>query len=134
MVRRQMAQAIASAAGVAPGKGKNIALWIAQILLAGMFLMAGGSKLAGAPQMVAMFEKVGFGQWFRYLTGLLEVVSAILLVIPWLAGIGATVMVVVMIGAVIAHLTVLGGSPAIPVVLLLLSAFVAWGRNVMVQG
>ena len=32
-----------------------IVLWIVQVLLAAMFLMAGGSKLAGAPAMVALF-------------------------------------------------------------------------------
>lgn len=32
-----------------------------------------GSKLAGAPAMVGLFDTIGIGQWFRYLTGSLEV-------------------------------------------------------------
>ncbi len=44
--------------------------------------MVGFTKLAGNEQMVALFEAIGVGQWFRYLTGSLEVAGAILLVIP----------------------------------------------------
>src|SRR5437879_6208684 len=43
-----------------------IALWAAQLALAGMFLLAGGSKLAGVPVMVGLFDAIGVGQWFRY--------------------------------------------------------------------
>ena len=60
----------------------NITLWILQIFAAGMFLLAGGLKLAGAAPMVAMFEQIGIGQWFRYFTGGLEVACAVLLLIP----------------------------------------------------
>ena len=38
-----------------------------------MFFMAGGNKLAGNPQMVGLFDVIGIGQWFRYVTGALEV-------------------------------------------------------------
>jgi len=51
------------------GKLLNIGLWILQIGAAGMFLMAGFSKLSGDPRMVGLFEAIGFGQWFRYVTG-----------------------------------------------------------------
>ena len=64
-----------------PSKAMNIVLWILQILGALMFLMAGANKLAGNEQMVGMFDAIGIGQWFRYLTGGIEVLSAILLLI-----------------------------------------------------
>jgi uncharacterized membrane protein YphA (DoxX/SURF4 family) len=51
------------------GRIINVGLWILQILAAGMFLMAGFGKLSGDPQMVGMFDVIGLGQWFRYLTG-----------------------------------------------------------------
>jgi putative oxidoreductase len=44
--------------------------------------MAGGAKLAAAPTMIAVFAKVGLGQWFRYLTGTLEVIGAVGLLVP----------------------------------------------------
>jgi hypothetical protein len=39
-----------------------IALWSAQVLLGAMFLLSGGSKLAGAAAMVAPFDAIGVGQ------------------------------------------------------------------------
>ena len=47
------------------GRAAVIALWAVQIALAGMFLLAGGSKLLGAAPMVALFNAIGIGQWFR---------------------------------------------------------------------
>src|SRR4051794_41897096 len=66
-----------------------IALWAAQLALAGMFLLAGGSKLAGVPAMVGLFDAIGVGQWFRDVTGLIEVGSAVALLVPSLAPFGA---------------------------------------------
>ena len=63
------------------GKIVNVVLWILQIGAAGMFLMVGFLKLSGDPQLVGLFEAIGLGQWFRYLTGTLEVAGALLLLI-----------------------------------------------------
>lgn len=112
-----------------PGKGLTIALWVVQVLLAAMFFLAGGSKLAGDPKMVGLFELVGIGQWFRYLTGILEVGGAVLLLIPRTAAHGAALLVPVMLGAILTHLVVVHSSPAIPLVLLVGLVFVAWGRR-----
>ena len=111
-----------------PGKAKNIALWMLQVLVAFAFLGAGFGKLSGQPMMVEMFDKLGLGQWFRYLTGAIEVGSAILLLVPQLTFVGAGLLVCTMTGAVAAHLLKLGGSPVPPLVLLALSAVIAWGR------
>jgi hypothetical protein len=107
----------------------HVGLWILQVTAAAIFLMAGVSKLGGAPQMVETFELVGIGQWFRYFTGGLEVVGAVLLLIPALAGVGAMTMALVMVGAIFTHLFVVGGSPAAAVVLLLTTVVVALGRR-----
>ena len=94
--------------------------WGLQILLAAAFLAAGLSKLAGVPMMVDLFDRVGMGQWFRYVTGLVEVGGAVLLLVPGLAGAGALLLAATMVGAVLAHLAVLGDSPAAALVLLAL--------------
>lgn len=111
------------------GKVGLITLWILSVLVALAFLGAGGAKLAGAAAMVELFDKVGRGQWFRYFTGLLEVAGGIGLLIARYAFYAAGLLGVVMVGAIIAHVTVLGTSPAAPVVLLVLSGTIAWLRK-----
>lgn len=111
------------------GKAANVALWVLQIAAAAMLAMAGFAKLTGAPDMIALFDAVGVGQWFRYVTGSLEVLGAILLLIPVLAGAGALLLAGVMLGAVATHLFVVGGSPAIPLVLLAVTAVIAFARR-----
>jgi putative oxidoreductase len=112
-----------------PSKALNITLWILQMLTAAVLVMAGGTKLAGAEMHIAMFEKIGLGQWFRYFTGGLEVVGAILLLMPKRAAIGAAMLAVTMAGAIATHLFIIGGSPAPAIVILLMTLAVAWYRR-----
>jgi putative oxidoreductase len=107
----------------------RIGLWVVQIALASLFLLAGGSKLAGAPPTVALFDAIGVGQWFRYVTGIIEVGSAIALFVPSLALFGAVAIVATMLGAIATHVFVVGGSPAAPAVLLLAALVVVWARR-----
>jgi putative oxidoreductase len=112
----------------------RIALWVLQIGLAGMFLLAGSSKLLGDPAMVGLFDAIGIGQWFRYLTGVIEVGSALALLVPAFAVFGALALVATMVGAVVVHLFILGASPALPAILLLGSAGVVWARRHQLLG
>ena len=111
------------------GKTMNVVLWALQFAAAGMFLMVGFMKLAGNAQLVALFEAIGIGQWFRYLTGSLEVAGAILLLIPRTSGAGGLMLAGVMAAAVPTHLFIVGGSPLMAIILLVVTAFVAWGRR-----
>jgi putative oxidoreductase len=113
----------------ASSKGRLITLWILSGLVALVFIAAGGAKLAGAAVMVDLFAKVGLGQWFRYFTGLLEVAGGIGLLIPHYSFYAAVLLAIVMVGAIIAHITVLGGSPAPALVLLVLSGIIAYLRK-----
>jgi hypothetical protein len=99
-----------------------------------MFLLAGSSKLFGAAAMVGLFEAIGIGQWFRYVTGLIEVSSAVALLLPSFAVFGALALVATMIGAIVVHLFIVGGSPAMPVILLLGSAGILWARRHQLLG
>jgi putative oxidoreductase len=107
-------------------KGTVGVLWLLRGLVALVFLAAGGSKLVAAPAMVAMFVAIGIGQWFRLLTGTLEVAGAIGLLLPRVTIYAALLLMAVMVGAIVAHLSILGGSPLPAIVLLLLSAAIAW--------
>jgi uncharacterized membrane protein YphA (DoxX/SURF4 family) len=109
--------------------GRLIALRVLSGLAALAFLAAGISKLAGVEAMVELFNKVGLGQWFRYVTGALEVAGGIGLLIPRYALYAAALLAIVMVGAITAHLTVVGGSPAVPGVLLVLTAVIAYLRR-----
>ena len=129
-----LAPSLTQASPVRSGRAGLIALWIVQIALAGMFLLAGGSKLLGAPAMVGLFDAIGIGQWFRYLTGLIEVGSALALLVPSIAVFGALALVATMVGAIATHLFIVGGSPAMPAILLLGSAGVVWARRHQLRG
>ena len=110
-------------------KPANVVAWALQVLLALAFAAAGMAKLAGAEQMVANFEQLGFGQWFRVLTGALEVTGAVGLFIPRTAFYAAILLATVMAGAVMSHLAITGGSAAPAGVLLALCATVAYLRR-----
>jgi hypothetical protein len=94
-----------------------------------MFLLAGGSKLLGAAPMVALFNVIGIGQWFRYVTGLIEVGSAVALLVPTFAVFGALALMPTMIGAILAQLFIVGDSAVPPAVLLVGVAVVIWARR-----
>jgi len=105
-------------------------LWTLQVGSAAMFLFAGGLKVAGVPLMVQEFGVIGLGQWFRYFTGGLEVISAVLLLVPSLAFFGALALAVTMTGAILAHLFIIGGSPAVPILLLASTGAIAWAKRI----
>src|SRR6267142_3862841 len=111
------------------GKIVNVVLWVLQIVAAGMFLMVGFLKLSGNAQLVGLFEAIGLGQWFRYLTGALEVSGAFLLLIPRTSGLGALMLAGIMICAVVTHVFIVGGSPLGAIILLVVTGLVASGRR-----
>ena len=98
-------------------KLKKYSLLLLKILVAVAFIAAGTAKLTGAEMMVATFDNIGAGQWFRYLTGAIEVTAAILLFIPGKQAYGAAFLLCTMIGAVFTHWFILGPS-AVPALVL----------------
>jgi putative oxidoreductase len=120
---------LTQASPVRRGRGALFALWSVQLALAAMFILAGGSKLFGAPAMVALFNAVGIGQWFRYVTGLIEIGSAVALLVPSFAVFGALALLPTMVGAVFAELFVVHDSAVPPAILLLGAALVVWSRR-----
>jgi hypothetical protein len=113
----------------APPRWKSVSLWVVRGLLALAFASAGGAKLYGVPMLVEEFQRMGLGQWFRYFTGTLELLGAVLILVPSLAAFGGLLLICIMIGATLMHLLVIGGSPVPALVLLALSAIVAYARR-----
>ena len=80
---------------------------ILQIFIALIFIIASLPKFASDKQIEA-FKSYGYPQWFRMFTAVVEVVTALLLIIGiWiqeLAVIGGILVVATMIGAIITHI------------------------------
>ena len=79
--------------------------------------------------MVTIFEQVGIGQWFRNVTGVIEIAGAVLVILPSKAVYGAGLLAATMIGAIITHLFVIGGSPMPAIVLLVVALVVVWNHR-----
>lgn len=86
---------------------KSVSLWILRILMAALFLFASFMKLAGKPDMVAEFDTIGLGQWFRYLTGGLEVVGGMGILVPSVSVFAAILLLAVDAGAFVAQVAIL---------------------------
>ena len=112
-----------------PSRGRVVGAWIIQGLLAAAFLAAGGAKLAGVPMMVQIFDQIGMGQWFRIVTGLVEVIGAVALVVPGFAALGAAWLGATMFVAVLTHLFILHSSAMPALILLTLNVLVVWLRR-----
>jgi uncharacterized membrane protein YphA (DoxX/SURF4 family) len=117
-----------------PDRGRAIAIWTLRIVLGLVFLAVGVRKLTGTGNTVEYFAAIGWGQWFRYLTGFFDIVGAALLFIPLWTFYGAVILTCdVGLGALIS-LTVLRGNAVwgapvmivIPCILTLLAATTAW--------
>lgn len=102
------------------------------VLLTLAFLGAGGMKLSGAPEMIANFEKFGFGVGMMYFIGAAEVAGAIGLWLPRLAPLAASGLAIIMVGGTVVHLMHDPFGEAVPpAVLFILLAYVAssrWGE------
>lgn len=68
--------------------------------------MFGVEKLAGSRDWVMVFEQIGFGQWFRYVTGIIQLSGALLLVIYRTSVIGAALLAATMVGAVLVQILI----------------------------
>jgi hypothetical protein len=110
------------------------ALWIIQVLLALLFLFAGGMKLV--LPLEALKGPVALPGLFLRFIGVVEVLGGLGLILPgllrikpWLTPLAAAGLVIIMIGAT--AVTLAGGDGVlalIPLVVGLLLAFVAYGR------
>ncbi len=74
-----------------------------------MFLVIAATKLIGTADTVEYLEAIGWGQWFRYLTGSLDLVGAVLLFVPRCTFFGAVVLISSVGTATVLSMTVLSG-------------------------
>lgn len=125
--------ATATAIYPTPSRAAQIARWTLQGIVAAAFLAAGAAKLAGAPPMVAIFEQIGVGQWFRYVTAAVEITGAILLVWPGRSGFGAVLLACTMAVALLTHFTRIGGNWGPAAGLLVLNLLILWLNRAQIE-
>jgi putative oxidoreductase len=65
-------------------------------------------KFTGAEESVYIFTALGAEPWGRLASGVAELVTAVLLIVPGTASIGGLLALGVMSGAILSHLTILG--------------------------
>ena len=106
---------------------KTIAVTVLSVLLGvGFIFMFGGSKLMPGEEMIANFARWGYPAWFVTVTGAIEVLGGILLLMPKTRFYGAALLVATMVGAIFTHIGAGEfGALGFPGVLLVLSAIVA---------
>ena len=103
--------------------------WLPRIALALVFAGAGFSKVAGEPAMIELFSAIGAGQGLRYVVGTLEIAGAIGVLVPRLCGLAAAGLALLMIGATIANVAVLGVSPVLTSILFVVAVGTVWLRR-----
>ena len=72
--------------------------------MAMVFLVEGADKFSNSRLWIRVFNEIGWGQWFRYFTGAVEIAGALLLLVPLTAWVGAALLMCTMLGALLVHL------------------------------
>lgn len=89
-------------------KSNSITLLIVRIIPAIILMQTLFFKFTAAPESVEIFTKLHMEPWGRIATGILELITGILLLIPPTALLGAALGLVLMSGAIASHLFVIG--------------------------
>lgn len=82
--------------------------WWPRVAVAFLFFFVGKSKFSAQSSWIKTFEQIGFGQWFRYLTGAIQMLGAIAVLIPRIFPWGIVMLACTMLGAIVAWIFLLG--------------------------
>ena len=101
--------------------------WLPRVALAAVFLNVGLQKFGADTMWVRLFAQIGLGQWLRYLTGVLQIAGAILVLVPAMVPVGVLMLACTMVGAIFVWVFVLHAAANALVPAVLLAALVAVG-------
>jgi uncharacterized membrane protein YphA (DoxX/SURF4 family) len=87
---------------------RNIAIWILRLVAAIILLQTLYFKFTAHPQSVKLFTQIGMEPYGRIGTGIVELIAAILILIPRFTVYGAVLGLIMMTGALYFHLTKIG--------------------------
>lgn len=89
-------------------RAQTITTWALQLLAAAILFQTLFFKFSGAEESRFIFRTLGVEPWGRIATGVIELVAAVLLLIPRTASLGALLSVGLMAGAILSHIFKLG--------------------------
>jgi putative oxidoreductase len=105
-----------------PSGISRILSWMARFAVVAAFLFIGATKFNNDPrgEWFKIFERIGWGHWFRYFTGVVQMTGALLLLTRWTRTLGAALLACTMVGAMIVDIVVMHavGYAFLPLVLL----------------
>ena len=114
---------MASSAGA---KARTVFVWTLRVFLGLAFLGIGIEKLTGTMGTIPFFAAIGWGQWFRYVSGVLDTAGALLIFFPRWTCYGARIITcTVGLGTVLCYTMALF-NPLFPLGMTLLAATLAW--------
>lgn len=91
-------------------KFKNSATdWALRAAIFALFVSFGGGKFKPNTNAVwiQLYDEIGFGQWFRYATGIVELLGALLMLFSQTVTAGLAFLATTMVGAVLVDVIVL---------------------------
>ena len=103
--------------------------WVLRGGIALLFASAGADKFT--PVWVTLFQEIGFGQWFRYSTGVVEILGAARVLVPWTVTAGLALLACTIASAALLLIFVVG-HPADSVfsgTLFILLGLFGWNRR-----
>lgn len=114
----------------------NILLWILQILLGLLFIFSGVMKFVMPYEAMIEGSPVKFPHWFFLFIGACELLGGLGLILPWalkikpgLTPLAASLLIIIMVGAVVTSAMMSPAMAIVPFVVGLLLAVVAFGRT-----
>ncbi len=85
-------------------KTKKVLAWILSGFLALAFFAAGFFKIIGAEQQVEAFQSWGYPTWMMYPVGIIEMIMAVLIIVPKYRLMGTNLIYIWAIGALFTHI------------------------------
>jgi uncharacterized membrane protein YphA (DoxX/SURF4 family) len=111
------------------GPRNSVSDWFLRAAIAIVFVLFGLEKFPDGPQnsWVHFFARIGIGQWFRYFTGVVEVLGGLLLLTPWTVSGGLGLLGCTMASAALIQIFVIGRpADAIPAAAIFLGLLAYW--------
>jgi uncharacterized membrane protein YphA (DoxX/SURF4 family) len=71
--------------------------WMGRGAIALLFVFEGAAKFGSG--WTKLFEEIGFGQWLRYFTGVVEILGGVLVLVPWTVEVGLAILSATMASA-----------------------------------